>query len=85
MTSHREPTTAGASRDMSGLRNGASSAADDWSRCLVGFVGAYKRTDVRRCACGGSIRADRQNPAFGVRSHQRTQQHQNWRLGWLEL
>lgn len=38
-----------------------------------------RRMKVLTCVCGGRIRADRVFPAEGVRSHQRTKQHQAWR------
>jgi hypothetical protein len=55
-----------------GVRSGQTSA---------GAGGMIPRTRTLPCACGGTIRADRHKPMAGVRAHQRTRLHQEWRKG----
>lgn len=45
----------------------------DWPRTIV------PRTRTLPCVCGGTVRADRRAPAAGVRAHQRTRLHREWR------
>jgi hypothetical protein len=39
-----------------------------------------KRTAVKPCVCGGRLRADLREPAWGVARHNATKRHQAWRL-----
>lgn len=38
------------------------------------------RTRTLPCVCGGTVRADRIEPAAGLRAHQRTNVHRAWRV-----
>ena len=89
MTARREPPTANAPRDLSGLRDGASAAADGLSPRELALFHAYRHKAPvmveMPCACGGVIRAtfgDWAGIAVAVRCHQELLIHEMWRSEW---
>lgn len=89
MTLQREPSTASIREriDLSASGPRASTAAvgvslHDIARGVL--TGSLPRKTTKPCVCGGTIRADRHEPAQAVQAHNRSNLHRAWResRGW---
>lgn len=79
MGSRSWPTTAGGARlTLSAYPASASATTEADLFAGIPFVRTLP------CACGGSVTADIECPAAGIREHQATSMHREWRL-WGEL